>query len=66
METTHNIYSEEFENVPALKELISKKIGDKVSLSLPIEALKQFIDDDTIDFEDETQMDVTIEIDAIT
>jgi len=61
-----NIYSEELENLPALKELISKKIGDKVSLSLPIETLKQFIDDDTIDFEDETQMDVTIEIDAIT
>ncbi|HOT40593.1 MAG TPA: trigger factor, partial [Candidatus Syntrophosphaera thermopropionivorans] len=61
-----NIYSEELENLPALKELVSKKIGDKVSLSLPIETLKQFIDDDTIDFEDETQMDVTIEIDAIT
>jgi len=60
------IYSQELEKKPELKELIGKKIGDKVSLTLPIEMLEEFLEDKKIDFEDETQMDVTIEIDAIT
>jgi len=60
------IYSQELEKKPELKELIGKKIGDKVSLTLPIEMLEEFLEDKKIDFEDETQMNVTIEIDAIT
>ncbi|MCB5257627.1 MAG: trigger factor [Candidatus Syntrophosphaera sp.] len=60
------IHSYELKNIPELKELIGKKIGDQVLLTLPIELLKDFIQDDTLDFGNETQINVTVEINAIT